>query len=60
VTPWTVAHKLLCPWGSPGKNPCGLPFPIPGADPRIKPLSLEFPALQVDSLLLEDLGKGIC
>ena len=20
VTPWTVAHKLLCPWKSPGKN----------------------------------------
>ena len=20
VTPWTVAHKLLCPWNSPGKN----------------------------------------
>ena len=20
VTPWTVAHRLLCPWNSPGKN----------------------------------------
>ena len=20
VTPWTVAHHLLCPWDSPGKN----------------------------------------
>ena len=20
VTPWTVAHRLLCPWGSPDKN----------------------------------------
>ena len=20
VTPWTVAHQLLCPWDSPGKN----------------------------------------
>ena len=20
VTPWTVAHQVLCPWGSPGKN----------------------------------------
>ena len=20
VTPWTVAHRLLCPWDSPGKN----------------------------------------
>ena len=20
VTPWTVAARLLCPWGSPGKN----------------------------------------
>ena len=20
VTPWTVAHKLLCPWNFPGKN----------------------------------------
>ena len=20
MTPWTVDHQLLCPWGSPGKN----------------------------------------
>ena len=20
VTPWTAAHRLLCPWNSPGKN----------------------------------------
>ena len=20
LTPWTVAHRLLCPWNSPGKN----------------------------------------
>ena len=20
VTPWTIAHRLLCPWDSPGKN----------------------------------------
>ena len=20
VTPWTVAHRLLCPWDLPGKN----------------------------------------
>ena len=20
ATPWTVAHQLLCPWDSPGKN----------------------------------------
>ena len=20
VTPWTIAHRLLCPWGSSGKN----------------------------------------
>ena len=20
VTPWTVAHQVLCPWDSPGKN----------------------------------------
>ena len=20
VTPWTVAHRFLCPWNSPGKN----------------------------------------
>ena len=20
ATPWTVAHQVLCPWGSPGKN----------------------------------------
>ena len=25
ANPWTVAHRLLCPWNSPGKNP-GEPF----------------------------------
>ena len=37
----------------------GLPFPASGdlPNPGIKPKSLVSPALQVDSLLLEPLGK---
>ena len=37
----------------------GLPFPSPGdlPDPGIEPVSLVFPALQVDSLPTEPTGK---
>ena len=51
LTLWTVAHKLLCAWDSPGKN-TGVPFPSPGdvPYPGIKPGSSE---LQADSLLAE-------
>ena len=47
VTLWTVAHRLLCPWDSPGKNTgvgaIRLPRDLP--NPGIKPASLMFPAL---------------
>ena len=59
MTPWTVAHRLLCPWNSPGKNTewSGLPFPSPGDLPKpgIEPGS----QLQVDSLLSEPPGKPL-
>jgi len=47
--------RLLCPWGSPGKNTgVGCHFLLQGnlPDSGIKPLSSSSPALQVDSLLL--------
>ena len=50
MTPWTVAHRLLCPWGfSRQLYWSGLPCPPPGnlPNPGIEPRS---PALQVDSL----------
>ena len=49
--PWTVAHGLLCPWDSPGKNtgsgfPCPPPgnLPHPGTKPPF-PVSLALQAL---------------
>ena len=34
ATPWTVAHRLLCPWGSPGKNTAvNYHFPLQGIFP---------------------------
>ena len=48
ASPWTVAHQApLGPWGSPGKNGSGLPFPSPGdlPDPGIEVWSLVSPAL---------------
>ena len=31
VTSWTIAHRLLCPWNSPGKNTgVGCPFILQG------------------------------
>ena len=47
-----VAHKLLCPWDSPGKNTGELPFTSSGNLPNqgIEPRS---PALQADALTSE-------
>ena len=56
-TPWTVATRLLCPWGfTRQENWNGLPCPPPGdlPNPGIEPRS---PALQVDSLLSELQGS---
>ena len=52
--------RLLCPWGSPSKNK-GLLSPAPGdlPDPGIKPDSLVAPALQADSLLLNQWGSPL-
>ena len=33
VTPWTVVHRLFCPWDFPGKK-TGLPFPYLGDLPN--------------------------
>ena len=57
VTPWTVAHRLLCLWGfSRQEYWSGLPCPPPvdPSNPGIKPRS---PALQADSLQSEPPGK---
>ena len=56
--PWTVAPRLLCPWGfSRQEYWCGLPCPSPGdcPNPWIKPRSL---TLQADSLLSEPPGNS--
>ena len=57
ATPWTVAHQAPLSMGfSRQEHWSGLPFPSPGdlPDPGITPGS---PALQVDALLSELLGK---
>ena len=57
--PWTVAHRLLCPWRFSRQGYwTGLPFPSPGElpDARIKPRS---PALQADPLPSELSGKPL-
>ena len=54
--PWTIATRLLCPWGFSRKDYwSGLPCP-PGdlPNPEIEPRS---PTLQTDSLPFELLGK---
>ena len=57
VTTWTVAHRLVCPWGfSRQEYWSELLFPSPGdlSNPGIEPRS---PALQADSLPSEPPGK---
>ena len=62
MTPWTVAHQLLCAWDSPDKNTgvgCqGLPFPSPGdlPDSGIEPTS---PALAGRFFTTKPPGKPI-
>ena len=56
ATPWSVAHRLLCPWDSPGKNTgVGSHSLLQGnlPDLGIEPGS---PASQVDSLWLSHQG----
>ena len=59
-TLWTVAHQAPLSMGF-SRQECwsGLPCPPPGdlPDPGIEPMSPEAPALQVDSLLLSQLGS---
>ena len=57
ATSWTVAARLLCPWGfSRQEYWSALPCPPPGdlSNSGLEPRS---PALQVDSLLPEPPGK---
>ena len=60
ATLWTVAHQAPLSMGfSRQEYYNGLPFPLPGdlPDPGIESVSPVSPALQVDSLLAEPLGK---
>ena len=62
ATPWTVAHQAPLSMGfSRQKYWSGLLFPPPGdlPDPEIEPVSPVSPALQVDSLPTETLGKPV-
>ena len=55
ATPWTVAHQAPLSMGfSRQEHWSGLPFPLPGDLPGIKPAS---PTLQADSLPTEPPGK---
>ena len=59
VNPWTVVHRLLCPWDFPGKNArLGCHCLLQGnlLEPGIKPMS---PALQADSLPLSHLESPL-
>ena len=56
VTPWTIAHRLLCPWGfSRQEYWSGLPVPSPGdlSNPGIESRSLHI----AESLPSEPPGK---
>ena len=60
VTPWTVAPRLLCPWGSPGKNTgVGCHFLLQGILPTqgSNPPLLRLLRRQVNSFTTEPLGK---
>ena len=53
TTPWTVARQVPLSMVFPGQEYwSGLPSPGDFPDPRIEPMSLASPALQVDSLPL--------
>ena len=61
ATPWAAAHQApLSMWLSRQEYWGGLPFPPPGdlPDPETEPASLVSPALQMDSLRIEPLGRG--
>ena len=59
ATPWTVAHLLLCPWDSPGKNTgVGCHFLLQGIF-LTQGLSPGSPELQTDSLPSEPPGKSL-
>ena len=61
VTPWTIVHQAPLSMGfSRQEYWSGLPFP-PGdlPSPGTEPMSPVSPALQVDSLPLEPLGKPL-
>ena len=56
MTLWSL-KALLCPWNFPGKNTgVGCHFPSPG-DRLLQGIEPGSPALQVDSLPTEPLGK---
>ena len=60
ATPWTIAPRLLCPWGfSRQEYWSGLPCPSPVylPNPGIESRSL---ALRADSLPSEPPGKPVC
>ena len=58
MTPWTIAYQAPLSMEFPRKEHWSRkPFPPPGGNPGIKPESPMSPALQVDSLLAEPLGK---
>ena len=62
ATPWTVACQVPLSMGcSRQEYWCGLPFPPLGdfSSPGIKPTSPAAPALQADSLPLNNLGSPI-
>ena len=62
ATPWTVAHKLLCPWDFPGKNTGVDCFSSPEdlPDPGIKPASqTHSPCIASRFFTIEPPGKPI-
>ena len=69
-TPWTVAHRLLCPCDSPGSNTgvgekkeywSGLPCPPPGdlPNPETEPMSLTSPALVGEFFITSTTGSQL-
>jgi len=57
MTPWTVTHQVLCPWGSPGKNTgVGRHFLLQGIF-LTQGLNWSLFHEKADSLLFEPPGK---